>query len=69
MGQGQLSLEPESDGPMAFSSCFQIARVIRPVMSVGRMCDGVSKVELNNKIASAKAPDGSTVCVFEGKPT
>jgi hypothetical protein len=67
-GQKVLSLEPEDDESKAMKSCFQIAKVTRPLMSVGKICDGGMQVVFTDKTATIKAPDGKTVCVFTRKP-
>ena len=50
---GQSCLNLESDGPIAnaIKSVFQIAKVSRPLMSVGRICDGGLFVNLFAKRA------------------
>ena len=68
MGQKVLNLEPEDDESTKLKSCFQIARVTRPLMSVGKICDSGMKVEFTDKTATVKAPDGTAVCVFTRKP-
>ena len=68
MGQKVLNLEPESDESTSLKSCFQIARVTRPLMSVGKICDSGMRVEFTDKEATVKATDDSVVCVFERKP-
>ena len=68
-GQKLLNLESEvGEGAVPLQSCFQIARVTRPLMSVGKICDGGMKVEFTEKTATIKSPDGKTVCVFHRKP-
>ena len=49
--------ELESDGSTSLKSCFQIARVTRPLMSVGKICDSGLKVEFTDTKATVKAPD------------
>ena len=68
LGQNNLNLEPEDDSSKELKSCFQIARVTRPLMSVGKICDSGMKVEFTDKTATVKAPDGTVVCVFTRKP-
>ena len=68
MGQKVLNLEPEDDESTKLKSCFQIARVTRPLMSVGKICDSGMKVEFTDKDATVVAPDGAHVCVFTRKP-
>ena len=67
-GQKTLSLEPEDDESKSLQSCYQIAKVTRPLMSVGKICDGGMKLEFTDKTATIKAPDGRAVCVFTRKP-
>ena len=68
LGQKILNLEPESDGSTNLKSCFQIARVMRPLMSVGKICDSGMKVEFDDTEAIVRALDNSDVCVFECEP-
>ena len=68
LGQKVLNLEPEDDAAVGMKSCFQIARVTRPFMSVGKICDGGMEVEFTDKTATIIAPDGSNVCVLTRKP-
>lgn len=68
LGQKVLNLEPEADESVGMKSCFQIARVTRPLTSVGKICDGGVKVEFTDKTATIKAQDGKTACVFTRKP-
>ena len=64
-GQAILSLEPEADGSSALRSCFQIAKVTRPLMSVGRMCDNKMRVIFDDTKAVVQTFDGTQVCIFE----
>ena len=68
LGQRSLNLEPFNDASTPLSSCFQIARVTRPLMSVGRICDNGMKVEFDDKQAVVRDAEGQQVCVFERKP-
>ena len=68
MGQRALNMQPMSDGTTDLKSCFHIARATRPLMSVGRICDGGMNVLFTDKQAIVKDADGSQVCVFERKP-
>ena len=68
MGQRDLNLEPLNDSGTPLQSCFQIARVTRPLMSVGRICDNGLKVEFDDKQAVVRDKDGTSVCMFERKP-
>ena len=68
LGQKILNPEPESDGSTRLKSCFRIARVTRPLMLVGKICDSGTKVEFDDTKATVRAPDNSEVCIFERKP-
>ena len=68
LGQKILNLEPESDGSTSPKSCFQIARVTRPLVSVGKICESIMKATFDDTEAPVRAQDGSEVCVFERKP-
>ena len=68
MGQRVLNLQPMADGGVDMKSCFQIARVTRPLMSVGKICDNGMKVEFDDKKAIIRDPQGMQVCVFERQP-
>ena len=68
MGQSALNLAPMDDSTVELKSCFQIARVTRPLMSVGKICDNGMKVEFNDKQAVVRDRDGAQVCVFERQP-
>ena len=68
MGQRSLNMEPLDDSSVAMSSCFQIARVTRPLMSVGKMCDNGLEVTFNATQAMVKDKDGQQVCMFERAP-
>ena len=71
MRQKGLILGPPSEagnGMVELKSCFQIARVTRRLMSVGKMCDGGITIVFTDKTATIEAPDGNTACVFTRKP-
>ena len=68
MGQRSLNLEPMNDSSTPLASCFQIARVTRPRMSVGKICDNGLKVEFDNEKAVVRDKLGARVYVFERKP-
>ena len=68
MGQSALNLQPLNDDTVQLKSCFQIARVTRPLMSVGKICDNGMKVEFDDKMAIVRDPHGAQVCVFERQP-
>ena len=67
-GQRSLNLEPLDDDSTPLKSCFQIAKVTRPLMSVGRICDNGMKVEFTHDKAIVINPEGAHVCAFERKP-
>ena len=67
MGEKRLNLEPE-DCSTSISSCFQIARVTRPLMSVGWICDGKAKVIFEETTATVLSREGKEICVFNRKP-
>jgi len=68
LGQRALNLEPLDDPATSLSSCFQIARVTRPLMSVGKICDNGCKVEFDDTQAIVRDKAGVQICVFERKP-
>ena len=49
-------------------STFQIAKVTRPLMSVGRMCDEGLKVNFGKSSASVMDKADREVCRFERQP-
>ena len=51
------------DNTTELKSCFQIARVTRPLMSVGRLCDSGMSVVFNDKQAVVNDAEGQCVCV------
>ena len=71
LGQKNLSLqssdEKGADGGM-FTSCFQIAAVTRPLMSVGRICDNGCTVEFDKTRAIVRNEKRAEVCVFTRQP-
>ena len=68
MGQRHLNMQPLNDATVDMSSCFQIARVTRPLMSVGRMCDNGLKVIFDDKKAVVMDKEGIEICAFERAP-
>ena len=63
LGQKNLHLEPPQ-GSQDMASVFQIAKVTRPLMSVGRICDNGLTVTFDD--TSAKIMKGDVaICVFE----
>ena len=67
-GQKELNLQPEDQEGCKIQSKFQIARVTRPLMSVGKMCDAGMKVEFDAEKAVAKSAQGKEICKFTRKP-
>ena len=67
-GQRSLNIQPMFDNTTGLKSCFQIARVTRPLMSVGRLCDSGMQVAFSDKQAVVSHSEGNQVCVFERKP-
>ena len=65
--EGQAHLSLQTGGPEAndISTTFQIAKVSRPLMSVGRLGDAGMQVIFDKSQARVVAPDGSVACVFE----
>jgi len=55
-------------GTRLLSSVFQIAKVTRPLMSVGRICDHGMKVAFDAQRAVVTDDKVSELCVFERKP-
>ena len=67
MGQRILNLQPMADSTTNLSSRLQIAKVTRPLMSVGRICDNGLNVVFDNHQAIVQDADGSQARVFERK--
>ena len=67
-GQRSLNIQPVVDNSTELKSCFQIARVTRPLMSFGRLCDSGMSVVLSDIQAVVNDSEGHQVCVFERKP-
>ena len=66
MGQMALNLEaPTGQGAINMvSSTFQIAKVTRPLMSVGHICDQGLHVIFDKSKAVVSDKDGVEICVF-----
>ena len=64
---GQKKLHLENDAKLSIDSIFQIARVARPLMSVGRICDLGNSISFSDTTATVLAPDGTQVCQFVRK--
>jgi len=67
-GQKELNLQPEERQNCKIKSVFQIARVTRPLMSVGKICDAGMKVEFDAEKAVVKNSAGKEICMFLRKP-
>ena len=63
--QRHLNVQPFSNSAVAMSSCFQIARVTRPLVSVGKMCDNGFAVTFDDNEAVVRDAEGQQVCMFE----
>ena len=70
---GQVNLNLQTDGAEEkrnnISTIFQVAKVSRPLMSVGRLCDAGMDVIFKHNRADVVAPDGSIVLSFERQGT
>ena len=64
MGQKELNLSDEGVG-RDIKSCFQIAAVTRPLMSVGRICDEGHSITFNSVMAVVTGKDGGEICRFQ----
>ena len=67
-GQGCLSFEAMGETPSAINSTFQIAKVSRPLMSVGQICDGGLFVGFTEVKADVTDKPGRVVCTFVRQP-
>jgi hypothetical protein len=62
-------MQPIDDSSQPLRSVFQIAKVTRPLMSVGKICDNGMEILFDDKRAVIRdKSDGSELCVFERKP-
>ena len=64
-GQVHLNLQSSCKEANNITTTFQIAKVSRPLMSVGRLCDNNMKVNFMKTRADVVAPNGAVVCSFE----
>ena len=65
-GQLRLNLQHEADGAINnIDSTFQAAKVSRPLMSVGRICDAGMDVTFTKTGAKILSPEGQVLCTFE----
>ena len=67
-GRACLSLETMGETPSAIKSTFQIAKVSRPLMSVGKICAGGLFVEFTDGKAGVTDKQGRAVCTFARQP-
>ena len=64
-GEILLNLETGDEKPSAITSTFQVAKVSRPLMSVGKICDNNMNVVFDdNKATVVSKVDDSVVCTF-----
>ena len=64
-GQVRLRMKSIDAAGSLMSSTFQVAEIIRPLMSVSKMCDQDMSCIFEKMHARIVAPDGSTVARFE----
>ena len=64
-GQVHLSLQTDGDIQNGIKTIFQIAKVSRPLMSVGRLCDVGLQVVFDKDKARVLDKDGYEACCFE----
>ena len=63
--EGQVNAQFATGSGEAFTSCFQVAAVTRPLWSVGRICDKGYKAIFGDKEAKIVDKQGVTVCLFQ----
>ena len=63
--EGQVKAQFATGGGEAFTSCFQVAAVTRPLWSVGRICDKGYSAVFSDKEAKIVDMNGVTVCLFQ----
>ena len=63
-GQSALNLTCLGGGEDMIKSTFQVAKVTRPLMSVGKITDAGMTVEFDRLQATVKNAQGKTVCSF-----
>ena len=69
MGQRSLNMQPLNDDTTPLRSVFQIAKVTRPLMSVGKICDNGMEILFTDQRAVVRdKSDGTELCAFERKP-
>ena len=64
-GQSLLSLQGAGDKEHTMSTTFQVAKVSRPLMSVGRLCDKGFDVLFKKDRADVLVPDNTVILSFE----
>ena len=70
MGEWNLNLEaPKNNGVNSVSSIFQVAKVTRPLMSVGHICDQGLNVVFDAVFAIVRDSGGTEVCRFTRGPS
>ena len=62
LGEMELNLSEQTGNE--FTSTFQIAKVTRPLMTVGKICDEGYEVVFDKNVAKVVAEDGEVVCQF-----
>ena len=68
-GQKVLNLEAQTNSSVTLRSCFQIAKVTRPLMSVGRICENKMRVIFDEEKAVVEnKADRAHVCTFTRSP-
>ena len=69
-GEWNLNFEaPREGGVNSVSSIFQVAKVTRPLMSVGHICDQGLTVTFDKTNAIVRSPNGVEVCRFIRGPS
>ena len=70
LGEWNFNLEAPKDGGVnGVSSIFQVAKVTRPLMSVGHICDQGLTVTFDKLHAVVRDPKGVEVCRFTRGPS
>lgn len=64
-GQVCLNLQTMDADPSSIASTFQVAKVSRPLMSVGKICDNGMDVVFSADKAKVVTKEGAEVCTFE----
>ena len=67
-GQINLNLQTGDTNGNTMSSTFQVAKVSRPLMSVGRLCDAGMDVLFKKDPAEVLSADGAVILSFERQP-